>query len=187
MNYYIVKKLTFRIFVFSVVKFSFTFPSNFVKKILNSTLPGIFLGYDSNPSAYRIYVYNNQIILSRSIVFFKNIPGNCASPKSPPEFINFNLYYEIEGEDIHINKDGNNNIKDFNYINNNNSANDNNSDYPNNNINQNTNTIQMQLKVTIILIMIIVINKIIIELKMKMQITLQIIMKIITKIINLIK
>ena len=75
----------FRVFVCNVF---FYVQKQFHKKLLNSALPGIFLGYDSNPSAYRIYdVNNNKIILSRSIVFFENISGNCASPKSPPEFI----------------------------------------------------------------------------------------------------
>ena len=106
----------FRVFGCNVF---FYVQKQFHKKLLNSALPGIFLGYDSNPSAYRIYdVNNNKIILSRSIVFFENISGNCASPKSPPEFINFTPYYEIEGEDILINEDGNNDIKDFNNINN---------------------------------------------------------------------
>ena len=127
------------------MKSFFYVPKQFRKKLLNSALPDIFLGYDSNPSAYRIYdVNNNKIILSRSVVFFENIPGNCASPKSLPEFINFTPYYEIEGEDLLVNEDGNNDIKDFNNINNDNNDNDNaydnNKDNSNNNINQNTNS-----------------------------------------------
>ena len=65
-----------------VVKFSSMY-LQFRKKLLKSALSGIFLGYDSNPSAYWVYdVYNHKIILP-PVVLFENISGNCAS-KFPP-------------------------------------------------------------------------------------------------------
>lgn len=68
------KKLIFQNLVFSVVKYFSIFLDNFVLKLLNYAFPGIFLGYDSNPSAYRIYDNtNNKMVLSRSIFFFKNM------------------------------------------------------------------------------------------------------------------
>jgi len=78
---------------------------------------GIFLGNDSNPSAYCIYdSTNNKVILSCSVILYENIPGNCPSPSSSPEFKNFTPYYEIEGDDNQYN----NEIKYFNDFSNNN-------------------------------------------------------------------
>jgi len=119
----------------------------------NFALPGSLIDYNQNPSAYKIYdITNNKVILSRSVVFFEDTPGNCNSP-SIPEFINFIPYYEIGGDsndddfDFHLNTDNtdntdnniNNNINnDNNNINNINNDNDTNN-YNNNNNNMNAN------------------------------------------------
>ena len=123
----------------------FYVPKQFRKKLFNSALPGIFIGYDTNPSAYRIYdITNNKVILSRSVVFFEDIPGNCSAPSSPPELLNFTPYYEIEGDDIY-----NEDFQVDNYYNNNNNLNMSNNNYnmdnskdsnnTNNTVNQNEN------------------------------------------------
>ena len=124
-------------------------PKQFRKKLSNSALPGIFIGYDQNPSAYKIHdITNNKVILSRSVVFFEETPGNCNSPSSIPEFINFTPYYEIGGDnndddfDFHLNTDNTDNNINNNNINNNNINNDNNNinnDNDTNNYNNNNN------------------------------------------------
>jgi len=73
-------------------------------KLSNSALPGIFLGYDNNPSAFRIYdITNNKIVISHSVVFFEDSPGNCNSPSSFLDFISLTPYCE-NGEMILIMK-----------------------------------------------------------------------------------
>jgi len=76
------------------------FPNNFEKKYENSTLPGIFIGYTDNPTAYKIYhINNNKIVYSRSIICFEDSPGNVSASPSPPEFINLIPYSESGGSD----------------------------------------------------------------------------------------
>jgi len=47
----------FRIFGCQSKVFFFYIPKQLRNKLTNSALPGIFLGYDNNPSAFRIYGY----------------------------------------------------------------------------------------------------------------------------------
>jgi len=126
----------------------FYVPKSFRKKLSNSALPGIFIGYDQNPSAYRVYdITNNKVILSRSVVFFEDSPGNCNSPSSIPDFINFTPYYENGGDDVsdiendydfYLSIDNNsNNINNSDNNNNNNINNSNNSNDINNSDNNN--------------------------------------------------
>jgi len=78
----------------------FLVPKQFRKKLDNTSLPGIFIGYDRNTAAYRIYdTTNNKIVLSRSVYFFEDTPGNCPSPPSFPDFINLDPYYESGGNE----------------------------------------------------------------------------------------
>ena len=83
----------------------FYVPKHFRKKFTDSTLPGIFLGYDDvNHTAYRIFnISNYKVVLSRAVSFFENVPGNSPAPFSIPYFLNI----------IDINKLGGN---DSNYI-----------------------------------------------------------------------
>ena len=105
-------------------------PKQFRDKFANSTFSGIFLGYDTNPSAYRIYdPSNNKIILSKAVVFFEDYPANLSAPSSPPDIYNFLPYNEIGGS-----MDDDNLSEDFNNINNNNNNNINNTFNNNNNI-----------------------------------------------------
>jgi len=81
-------------------KVFFHIPKQFRKKYENSTLPGIFIGYADNPTAYKIYdINNNKIVYSRSIIFFEDSPGNASAPPSPSEFINLIPYSESGGSD----------------------------------------------------------------------------------------
>eukprot|EP00833_Pecoramyces_ruminatium_P015872 jgi/Orpsp1_1/1189904/evm.model.d7180000075388.1 len=74
-------------------------PKQFRDKFANSTFSEIFLGYDTNPSAYRIYdPSNNKIILSKAVVFFEDYPANLSAPSSPPDIYNFLPYNEIGGK-----------------------------------------------------------------------------------------
>ena len=58
-------------------KVFFFIPKKFSSKFDNNTLPGIFLGYSQNPPAYKIYdTANKKTILSRTVEFFENYPGN---------------------------------------------------------------------------------------------------------------
>ncbi|OUM62317.1 hypothetical protein PIROE2DRAFT_44391 [Piromyces sp. E2] len=56
-------------------------PKTLPKKFADSTLPGIFLGYDDiNHTAYRIYdSSNNKIVLSRSVQFFEDNLSNASA------------------------------------------------------------------------------------------------------------
>ncbi|ORX44052.1 hypothetical protein BCR36DRAFT_236361, partial [Piromyces finnis] len=55
-------------------------PKQFRFKLSNFTLPGIFLGYDHNSSAFRIFDFtNNKIVISRSVEFFEDTPGNSSA------------------------------------------------------------------------------------------------------------
>ena len=113
----------------------FYVPKQFRKKLSNSALPGIFLGYDLNPSTYKIYdITNNKVILSRSVIFFEDNPDNCNSPSSIPDFINFTPYYENGGDN---NSDIDNDY-DF-YLSSDSNVNNNNNNNNNNNINNNNN------------------------------------------------
>jgi len=126
----------------------FYVPKQLRNKLTNSALPGIFLGYDNNPSAFRIYdITNNKVVISRAVVFFEDSPGNCDAPSSSPDFINLTPYYENGGSDIDDDigfHNNNNNISDNNNnnnINNNNIINNDNynNNYNINNINNNIN------------------------------------------------
>ena len=77
---------------FSDVKF---FSKQFRKKFSDTTLQGIFLGYDDvNHTAFKIFdPLNNKIILSRAVSFLENHPGNIASPSSPPDIVDFLRLY----------------------------------------------------------------------------------------------
>jgi len=113
----------------------FYVPKQFRKKFCNTTLPGIFLGYDEiNHTAYKIYdIKNNKIILARTVEFLEDEPANLSAPLSSPDNINFTNYYEDEEIDYMNSDDNGNNINDENNeyniiynINNNNNDNNNN-------------------------------------------------------------
>jgi len=54
----------------------FYVPKQFRKKFNRISLPGIFLGYETNPTAYIIYdTTNNKIVLAWTIEFFEDVPG----------------------------------------------------------------------------------------------------------------
>jgi len=121
----------------------FLVPKQFRKKLHNTSLPGIFIGYDSNPTTYRIYdITNNKVVISHSVVFFEDTPGNCSAPSSIPDTINLTPYYEIGGSsnevsvefnDNNMNNNMNNNESTINKDNlNNNSINTSNMDENNN-------------------------------------------------------
>jgi len=75
--------------VFGCQVFFYVF-KHFRKKFTDSTLSGIFLGYDDiNHTAYRIFdISNNKVVLSRAVSFFEDVPGNSPAPFSIPEFLN---------------------------------------------------------------------------------------------------
>ena len=55
----------------------FHIPKSFRNKFDNNAMPGIFLGYSYNPTAYKILdIHNNKIILSRTVDFFEDCPAN---------------------------------------------------------------------------------------------------------------
>ncbi|ORX64513.1 hypothetical protein BCR32DRAFT_287054 [Anaeromyces robustus] len=92
----------------------------------NTTSSGIFIGYDRNPTAFKIYDYiNNKIVLARAVEFFEDT-SNYITPAYYPDTIDFIKYYEKGG-----NINDNNNSTSFH---NNNNDND-------DNINTNTNNI----------------------------------------------
>ena len=86
----------------------FFVPKQFRKKFSNTTLPGIFLGYDEiNHTAYKIYdIKNNKIVLARTVEFLEDELANISAPLTSPDSINFTNYYENEEID-HINSDDN--------------------------------------------------------------------------------
>ena len=107
----------------------FLVPGQFRKKLQNTFLLGIFIGYDSNPRAYGIYdINNNKVVISRSVVFFKNTRRNCSSPYSIPDIINLIPYHEIWGSNNEVSVD----FKDNNMGNNESTINNDNSN--NNNL-----------------------------------------------------
>jgi len=79
----------------------FYVPKHFRKKFTDSTLPGIFLGYDDiNHTAYRIFdISNNKVVLSRAVSFFEDVPGNSPAPFSTPEFLNILDINKLGGND----------------------------------------------------------------------------------------
>eukprot|EP00833_Pecoramyces_ruminatium_P002325 jgi/Orpsp1_1/1176357/evm.model.c7180000057302.2 len=88
----------------------FYVPKQIRKKFSNTSLPGIFLGYDeTNHTAYKIYdIKNNKVILSRAVVFIEDEPANSGPPSSIPGILNFTVYdnNEIEESDnTDINKE----------------------------------------------------------------------------------
>jgi len=55
----------------------FFIPKEFRSKFDNNSHPGIFLGYSENTKAYKILdIINHKIILSRTVEFLENQPGN---------------------------------------------------------------------------------------------------------------
>ena len=94
----------------------------FRKKFENTYHPGIFLGYDeTNHTAFKFFdTTSNKLVLSRSVVFFENEPGNTNAPTSPPEFLNFLPNYEIGGNNndnnIHNNEEVIDNIDNIDEI-----------------------------------------------------------------------
>ena len=125
----------------------FYVPKQFRKKLSNSTLPGIFLGYDNNPTAFKIYdTTNNKIVISRSVVFFEDTPGNGSAPTSSPDLINLIPYYVSEGSEddsdvVEFSQVFTHNQSNQNTNNNNN--NDNNTMDVNNNMNENNANLNM--------------------------------------------
>ena len=82
----------------------FYVPKHFRKKFTDSTLPGIFLGYDGiNHTAYRIFdISNNKVVLSRAVSFFEDVPGNSPAPFSIPEFLNILDINKLGGNDSNL-------------------------------------------------------------------------------------
>jgi len=138
----------------------FYIPKQFRRKFNGTSLPGIFLGYDDkNPTAYIIYdTTNNKIVLSRTVEFFEDTPGNISAPSTRPEIYNFEVNMEEYDENNkntvllqdynnknkeHENKETTENReenKNNNNINNNDNLNNLNNNYlENNNLNNNNN------------------------------------------------
>jgi len=67
------KKVDYNIFKVFGCQVFFLVPKQFRKKLLNTSLPGIFIGYDSNPTAYRIYDITNKRLLFLVLLFFLKI------------------------------------------------------------------------------------------------------------------
>jgi len=105
-------------------------PKQFRKKYDNTTSQGIFLGYhETNNTAYRIYdTDKNKVIISRTVEFFENVPGNINAPSSIPELIRFTNVEESENSVYNNNQNNLPNINNMNDINFN-------SNYNNNNLN----------------------------------------------------
>jgi len=108
------KKVNYNKFKVFGCKCFYYVPKQFRKKFYNSTLPGIFIGYDNlNPTAYKIYDYNNnKVILSHAVQFFEDIPGNVGNPNTIPDNVNFTIFSEDNNND-----DIQEIFKDFNYNN----------------------------------------------------------------------
>eukprot|EP00833_Pecoramyces_ruminatium_P005940 jgi/Orpsp1_1/1179972/evm.model.c7180000071638.1 len=83
----------------------FYIPKSFRNKFDNNASPGIFLGYHSYSNAYKILdLSSNKIILSRTVEFFENNPGNTKSlTHLPPEYHNFIPISKIRGSNLPIN------------------------------------------------------------------------------------
>jgi len=65
----------------------FFIPKEFRSKFDNNSHPGIFLGYSENTKAYKILdIINRKIILSRTVEFLENQPGNTYLHYSNNEF-----------------------------------------------------------------------------------------------------
>ena len=111
------------------------------KKFENSTHPGIFIGYDINPTAFRIYdKINNKVILTKAVEFFEDVPGCTKATSSIPEIEDLTNDNENDNNRIDFHsysyRDNNDN---YNNNNNNNSNGDNDNDDNNNNNDNNTN------------------------------------------------
>jgi len=121
----------------------FYIPKQFRKKYENSTHPGIFIGYDQNPAAYRIYdKINNKVVLARAVEFFEETPGSLNGPSSVPNIINLsNIEEEKDRVDFHnyCYYDDSDNIVNLNNTNNNDTNNENNNIDINNNTNNKNN------------------------------------------------
>jgi len=89
----------FKVFGYRVF---FYIPKSFRNKFDNNALPGIILGYHPYSSAYKILnLSTNKIILSRSVEFFENYPGNSRiTTHIPREFFHFIPSSEIRGRNI---------------------------------------------------------------------------------------
>jgi len=147
-------------------KVFFFIPKNFRSKFDNNASPGIFLGYSSNPTGYKILdITNNKIVLSRNVEFFESNPGNSFCTHCNKDVSNFIPNHEIRRNNtstyfnnnsynpniisnnyhnnidlpnpIHIHKQNTKNSNKNPKVNNNNNKNNNN----NNNINNNNNNI----------------------------------------------
>jgi len=74
-------------------------PKTFRSKFDNNSLPGIFLGYSDNPLAFKILdVSNNKIVLSRSVIFFEQSPGDYSLSNCPSKFYKFYSLSPNQGE-----------------------------------------------------------------------------------------
>ena len=116
----------------------FYVPKQFKKKFCNTTLPGVFLGYDEiNHTATKIYdINNNKIIISRTVAFLEDEPANIGPLLSSSDiFIHFMNLKKIEDD---INDNNNNEYHEIYNINNNNNNlfNNENQINLNNNLNQ---------------------------------------------------
>jgi len=153
------KKVDFNKFKVFGCQVFFYVPKHLRKKFENSSSPGIFIGYDRNPTAYRIYdTQHNKIILSGAVEFFEDMPVKSICPSSPPDIIDFSLYYENGGSDSNTDKNTKvsfqNNENDNNSIDENNNVNFNSNNSDRNKTNSNTNTTNtdnnMQTKSTLV-------------------------------------
>ena len=84
-------------------KVFFYVPKSFRNKFDNNILPGIFLEYSNNPYTYKILdITNNKIVLSRSVDFFENTPGNNYLTHCHLIPFNFITNHEIRGNNTYF-------------------------------------------------------------------------------------
>jgi len=86
-------------------KVFFFVPKTLRNKFENNSLPGIFLGYSDNPSAYKILdISNNKIVFSRTVEFFEHTPGNffLNKCKCSHDFNYFIPSHEIRGNNSYF-------------------------------------------------------------------------------------
>jgi len=92
-------------------KVFFFIPKKFRSKFDNNTLPGIFLCYNQNPPAYKIYDNTNKkIILSCIVEFFENYPDNNYTNLCSPLSHNLIPNNEIRENITYFDKNNYNNI-----------------------------------------------------------------------------
>jgi len=101
MNFYLIEMLISQNFHILGCKVFFYVPKQFLKSNITLFCQVYLVGMiPISPFTEFMILTLIKIILSRSVVFLEDIPGNCSSPSYPPNFLNFIPYYEIEEDKI---------------------------------------------------------------------------------------